>query len=80
MKNKNPSIALPIVISQDEIALYSDERLADEISNLVSQRMTVVKERADAHPWEIELCYLRREAQIRRKRRKIAEELSQGVE
>ena len=80
MKNKNPSVALPTVISQDEIALFSDEKLADEISNLVSQRMKVIKEKADAYPWEVELCYLRREAQIRRKRRKIAEELAQGVE
>lgn len=67
------SIPAPLIACSDDIEVLTDEELAYKISELDSERNEVITEGADARPWDEELCYFRREMQIRRKRREIHE-------
>lgn len=70
-RNHTSSVPVPTRTNSDDIAILSDEDLMGTIAGLVEQHKTVCVEKCDPRPWEEELCYYRREAQIRRKRKTI---------
>lgn len=74
-----PSIDYPDVANMDDIAVLTDEELVEAISRLDVERRKVLSERCDAKDWEIELCYLRREMQIRRKRRETHDSFMESL-
>jgi hypothetical protein len=72
-RNRQSSFQNPEVVSSDDIAVLSDEDLMSTIATVDETRKKVNAEKCDTRLWEEELCYLRREAQIRRKRHAIHE-------
>lgn len=70
---RQSSLPAPEIVTSDDIAALSDEDLMTQIGKLDEERKKVYDERADTRPWDEELCYFRREAQVRRKRRDIHE-------
>ena len=70
---RQPTLPFPETASSDDIAILSDEDLMSTIAQVDDSRRKVNAEKCDTRVWEEELCYLRREAQMRRKRHAIHE-------
>lgn len=66
-------VDFPERTSMDVIARYLDDELYSHITKFENDRTKVMEARLDPTPWEIELAYLRREANIRRVRRDLHE-------
>lgn len=66
-------VDFPEKTSMDVIARYLDDELYSHITKFETDRTKVMDARLDPSPWEIELAYLRREANIRRVRRDLHE-------
>ncbi len=66
-------VDFPERTSMDVIARYLDDELYLHITKFENDRNKVMEARLDPTPWEIELAYLRREANIRRVRRDLHE-------
>lgn len=71
---RNSKQFLPTVVNSDDIEVLTDEDLMENIVKLSKERSQVFEERADTRPWDEELCYFRRELQLRRKRRELHDE------
>lgn len=68
------ALDLPERLNPDDIGILSDEDLVKLIAKFDEERITVLRAHKSAryaYPWEVELCYLRRELQIRKKRREL---------
>jgi hypothetical protein len=63
-KPKYP-VAVPEVVSYDDIGYLSDETIFDRLSRLENDRIQVLNAGLDTYAWEVEIAYLRREQQIR---------------
>lgn len=68
-----PPVPTPDVVNMDETAVVSDEDLFARMNQLETDRSRMIDHNFDPYLWEVELAYLRREAQIRRQRREAHE-------
>lgn len=59
----------PEVVDMDTIGVMSDDEIGDRAQELSTTRYNVIEAGADPYLWEIELCYLQREFQLRRGRK-----------
>jgi len=66
-------VPVPEVVNMDVTAVISDEELFARMNQLETDRSKVIDHNFDPYLWEVELAYLRREAQIRRQRREAHE-------
>lgn len=72
-KKQKFSISLPEVINMDVLYSESDEELHARLDNLYSERDKAVAAEQDPQPWEVEICYVKREVLLRRQRRELHE-------
>lgn len=72
-RRKEAPLPLPEVINMDVIGAMTDEVLLEKLRGTELDRDKVLEAKADAVPWEIESCYLRREFQVRRTRHTLHE-------
>lgn len=56
-------------LNMDEIATFVDEEIAQRLVDLTNDRMEAVESGRQSRLFEDDICYLRREQQIRRHRR-----------
>lgn len=63
----------PLINNLDDIAIMSDEDLANGFHILIEDRNKVANARQDTRSWDEEICYFRREMHIRRERREFHE-------
>jgi hypothetical protein len=66
---KEPPCPLPTPMTCDELSMLLDDELVDRFRSLDNDREKVIAVKFDATPWETEICYVRREMQLRRIRR-----------
>lgn len=72
--NKSKFVELPPVHHVDDIAVFTDEELLERVKSVETQRTDALRNCvSDLVPWETELCYLRREMQLRSQRRHLHE-------
>lgn len=74
------SVALPDVANMDALAVMQDDELLQRLRGLEDGRLQAFDSHIDTRPWEEELAYVRREQQLRRRRREAHEEYVRRVE
>lgn len=65
---RNRTINVPDVYNMDMIGYMQDEDIAALASRLESERNHLIGKGQDTYIWEVEICYLRREQQMRKQR------------
>ena len=68
-KAESFSFSFPQVTCMDALASMGDDEMQDMYRRLDSERLQVIASNSSPVPWEEELAYLIREAEIRRERR-----------
>jgi hypothetical protein len=62
------NINVPDVYNMDLVGYMADEEIASTAGRLESERNYLLSKGQDTYLWEVEICYLRREQQMRRLR------------
>lgn len=63
------TLRAPEVISLDDLAYLTEDELSRRHDFLVSEKETATRHEVDTKLWEVEICYVQRESQIRGSRR-----------
>jgi hypothetical protein len=66
--NNHYEMDLPEVINMDDLSYAADSDLHRRNDYLVEDRIKAIQSSYDPGPWEVELAYVHRELDIRRKR------------
>lgn len=72
-QNENYNINLPAVVSMETLSYATDDDLERHLSYLHSEKERAYRGEYDLRPWEVEICYVERELQIRHDRRNAHE-------
>lgn len=65
---KNLEMSTPNVIHADEIVYMTDELINDQLNRLENERSYLLSLGKDVHLWEVEIAYIQREQDVRKKR------------
>jgi hypothetical protein len=71
---------LPPRANMDDLSALQDEELIRRLDTLHEGRGHFLKARTSAQPWEEEICFIKRELQLRRGRRAAHDEYSKQVD
>lgn len=63
------TLRAPEVVNSDELSYMTEEELGRRHDFLVSEKEQASRFDADTRPWEVEICYVQRESQVRATRR-----------
>jgi hypothetical protein len=66
--NQNYEVNLPEVVNMDVLAYASDAEIRRQHDYLEEERARAYQAGVDVTPWEVELAYVQREVDVRRKR------------
>jgi hypothetical protein len=69
--SKNFINETPDVYNMDDIGYMTDEAIHDRSQRLENERNRLLSMNKDAHLWEVEVAYLRREQQLRQTRSEL---------
>lgn len=64
--SRRRNINVPDVYNMDSVGYMADEEIAAIAGRLESERVFLLNKGQDTYLWEVEICYLRREQQLRR--------------
>ena len=62
-------LPLPGMLNMDELAAMQDDELIQRLTSMHEGRGRYLKARVSPRDWEVEICYIKRELQLRRERR-----------
>lgn len=68
-RQRSNNVPLPEVVDIDSLSYTNDEDLLRRLDNLYSEKEKAYVANFDLSPWEIEICYVQRELEIRDNRK-----------
>lgn len=79
-KQRNGELGQFDLIDLNEVCYWTDEELYGTLHDLIEVREQGVKDGADTTPVEVEICYIRRELQVKKTRKDSHEEYVRALQ